>query len=302
MARVAVAAALLLVGVGGVVTSTGAGLAVADWPNTFGHNMFLYPLARMTGGIYYEHAHRLIGALVGLTTIVLAIVLQSGDERRAVRRAAWVAVALVVVQGVLGGMRVTGRLTLDSAAEAMRPALILAVVHGALAQIFLGFLVGLACVTSPAWQALRGRSVRPGQATDRRLGGILMAALLVQLVLGGITRHYDLLVLPHIVFGIVVVAPLAMHAGFRSWGLPAGEPILQRLGLALAGAVFVQVALGFAAFVVRGAAASGGASPAAEALATTLHQWFGAILLSIAVAWSCWTRRIGAPGPSVRAA
>ena len=71
--KVAVAATFLLVVAGGLVTSNEAGLAVVDWPNTFGSNMFLFPLARMTGGIYYEHAHRLFGALVGLTTIVLAV-------------------------------------------------------------------------------------------------------------------------------------------------------------------------------------------------------------------------------------
>ncbi len=58
---------------GGLVTSQEAGLAVVDWPNSFGYNMFLYPLSHMTGGIYYEHAHRLFGSLVGLTTIALAL-------------------------------------------------------------------------------------------------------------------------------------------------------------------------------------------------------------------------------------
>ena len=71
-ANVTVAATFLLVVAGGLVTSNEAGLAVVDWPNSFGYNMFLYPLAKMTGGIYYEHAHRLYGSLVGLTTIVLA--------------------------------------------------------------------------------------------------------------------------------------------------------------------------------------------------------------------------------------
>jgi len=80
-AGVAVVAGLLVVVAGGLVTSLEAGLAVPDWPNSFGSNMFLYPLAKMTGGIYYEHAHRLYGSLVGLTTIVLAVVLWFTDDR-----------------------------------------------------------------------------------------------------------------------------------------------------------------------------------------------------------------------------
>ena len=63
--KVAVTATFLLVVAGGLVTSSEAGLAVVDWPNTFGSNMFLFPLARMTGGVYYEHAHRLFGARRG---------------------------------------------------------------------------------------------------------------------------------------------------------------------------------------------------------------------------------------------
>ena len=73
LAKVAVAATLLLLIAGGLVTSQEAGLAVVDWPNSFGYSMFLYPLSRMSGGIYYEHAHRLFGTLVGLTTLVLAV-------------------------------------------------------------------------------------------------------------------------------------------------------------------------------------------------------------------------------------
>ena len=44
---------------GGLVTSHGAGMAVPDWPNSFGYNMFLFPVSRWVGGIFYEHTHRL---------------------------------------------------------------------------------------------------------------------------------------------------------------------------------------------------------------------------------------------------
>ncbi len=75
LGRVTMATTFCLIAVGGIVTSTGAGLAVPDWPSSFGYNMFLYPYSRMVGGIYYEHAHRLIGTLVGLQTLVLCCVI-----------------------------------------------------------------------------------------------------------------------------------------------------------------------------------------------------------------------------------
>jgi len=62
-------ATFVLVVAGGLVTSTGSGLAVPDWPTTFGHNMFLYPWSKMVDGILIEHGHRLIGAGVGLLTL-----------------------------------------------------------------------------------------------------------------------------------------------------------------------------------------------------------------------------------------
>src|ERR1700737_4682073 len=62
---------LVLISSGGLVTSHEAGMAVPDWPNSFGYNMFLFPISRWVGGIFFEHTHRLIASLVGLLTLVL---------------------------------------------------------------------------------------------------------------------------------------------------------------------------------------------------------------------------------------
>src|SRR5690606_27610269 len=81
----AASATYILLFAGGILTSERAGMAVPDWPNSFGTNMFLFPLERMTGGIYYEHAHRLLGTLVGLISIFLAFHLALVDRRRPVK-------------------------------------------------------------------------------------------------------------------------------------------------------------------------------------------------------------------------
>jgi cytochrome c oxidase assembly protein subunit 15 len=92
---------------GGLVTSKGVGMTVPDWPNSYGYNMFLFPLSRWVGGIFYEHVHRLIASGVGLMTILLAISLWMTEPRKWVRVLGYIAVVTVVVQGVLGGLRVT---------------------------------------------------------------------------------------------------------------------------------------------------------------------------------------------------
>ena len=84
-------AVLFLICIGGLVTSHEAGMSVPDWPNTYGYNMFLFPIGQWVGGVFYEHTHRLLASAVGLLTVVLAVWLWRRDPRRwdsPIRRAA----------------------------------------------------------------------------------------------------------------------------------------------------------------------------------------------------------------------
>jgi len=128
-AGVAAAATLGLVTIGGLVTSNDAGLAVVDWPNSFGYNMFLYPLSRMTGGIYYEHAHRLFGSLVGLDDAVLAIVLWRTEERGWVKRLALLASCSSSSRGSSAGCASPAAFHAVGGPAHTAPSLALAVVH-----------------------------------------------------------------------------------------------------------------------------------------------------------------------------
>jgi cytochrome c oxidase assembly protein subunit 15 len=290
-AKVAVAATFLLVVAGGLVTSHEAGLAVVDWPNTFGTNMFLYPLARMTGGIYYEHAHRLFGALVGLTTIALAVRLWRRDPRPWLRWLAAAAVVLVIVQGVLGGLRVTGGFTLSVSEADMAPNIALAVVHGVLGQIFLCVVVAIAAATSLWWSAAPPAEPRATLAGDRSLQQWLVVTLLVQLVLGAVQRHLAWGLIIHISLAAVVTM-LAVIAGARAWGMYHGTWPVQQLGQAAIGVVSVQVALGIAALAVTQGRAIVGTPTALEVTIATAHQATGAALLALSVALALWTRRL----------
>jgi len=152
-------ATLLLICSGGMVTSKGVGLAVPDWPTTFGYNMFLFPVSQWVGGIFFEHTHRLIASTVGLLTIVLAVWIWRVDQRRWLRDLGFAALGAVILQGVLGGLRVT--LLKDE----------IGIFHACLAQAFLGMLIVITLATSRLWNRLLGTArcavSEPGEAPAR---------------------------------------------------------------------------------------------------------------------------------------
>src|SRR3989338_8595503 len=113
-------ATLFLIFVGGLVTSTGSGLSVPDWPLSYGT---LFP--KMVGGIVFEHSHRMVASTVGLLMLALTIWLCWAEERRWVRRVSLTALGAVVLQGILGGMTVLFFLP--------KP---LSILHAVLAQTF----------------------------------------------------------------------------------------------------------------------------------------------------------------------
>ena len=283
-------ATLLLVVAGGLVTSNQAGLAVPDWPNSEGFGMFLYPLARMTGGIYYEHAHRLFGSLVGLTTLLIAAHLWRVERRRGVKLLALGALVVVVVQGLLGGLRVTGRLTLSTSPEDLAPNLVLAVAHGVLGQLFFALMVSLAVVTSRRWHDHEDVDVKRLPGADRSLPLLLLVALVVQLVLGTAQRHFADGLLLHIAMaGMVVVLALATGARFVD-----GRTPLKALGIGVAAVAVIQVLLGIGALVATGGQAEVAAPAVFDVTLATAHQAVGAALLALSVALVLWTRRLSA--------
>jgi len=290
-AGVAAAATFLLLVAGGIVTSHEAGLAVVDWPNSYGYNMFLYPLARMTGGIYYEHAHRLLGSLVGLTTLALVIHLLRTDPRRWLKRTAVAALVLVVLQGILGGLRVTGRFTMSASPAETAPNLLLAVIHGITGQVFFAVMTLLAVFASRRWRLTAEPLVATSAGLERSLARLLAAGLLVQLVLGAVLRHESSGLLVHVTMAAVVVA-LAISLGVLVVLLHrelAPLPGFGRLLLVLTG---VQVGLGLGAMVAVGAERAGEAPLVAELILTTAHQATGALLLASAVSLLAWLHHL----------
>lgn len=172
-AALAAFATLVLICVGGLVTSKGVGLAVPDWPTTFGYNMFFFPIQKWVGGVAYEHSHRLVASGVGLLTTILAVWLWIKEERRWLRWLGTVAFLTVVGQGVLGGLRVT----------ALKDEL--GIFHATLAQMFFVLVCAIALFTSKWWRA----STRLKPALQTKMHVFVTGLIFAQLIIGATMRH-----------------------------------------------------------------------------------------------------------------
>jgi cytochrome c oxidase assembly protein subunit 15 len=180
VALLTAAATFPLIFMGGLVTSHQAGMSVPDWPNSYGYNMFLFPPRLWIGGIFYEHAHRLMGTVVGLLSIILAAWAWRTESRPWARRLAYGVLGVVIFQGVLGGLRV------------VLVKLNLAIIHACVAQAFFCLAALVAVVTSRWWlEAPDLSESSAGRTKLVRLGLVAFAVIYAQLVAGAVMRHYE---------------------------------------------------------------------------------------------------------------
>ena len=276
LAVLTAAATCVLIVFGGLVTNTGAALAVPDWPTTFGHNMFLFPWSRMVGGVFYEHSHRLLGALVGLLTVGLAVVLWRRGGR--LRTLGVIALVGVIAQGVVGGLRVV--LLTD----------VLAMVHGPLAQAFFALVVAIALVTSPAM-------ARPAPAVDGATRGLTLAAALLvylQIVFGALLTHAGRIDL-HLVGAVAVFVLVPMvTARLRRTGDAVATPA-SRVLLGLLG---IQLALGVGSYLARFSAVWIPGGQLTMLVLPVAHRLAGGLILAAAVVLAVRVLAAARPAPA----
>ncbi len=292
-----------LVWVGGLVTTTKAGMAVPDWPKTYGYNMFLYPWQTWLAGpwdLFVEHGHRLLASSVGILTIGLVIVTWRCGERRWLRNLSLAALALVIFQGVLGGMRVL----LDERTLAM--------LHGCTGPLFFALTVALAMFTSKSWApgAMESAGATPTSGLVRWLAVATCVLVYLQLVFGAVLRHVPVDSEPAafalaVRFHLFMAGVLTLHVFLLAWLVVRhfrGVRPLFWLALALCGLITVQLLLGAATWVVKFAAPAW-AAPWLSNTAITIRagDWFetniitahvavGSLLLatSVAIALTAW--------------
>jgi cytochrome c oxidase assembly protein subunit 15 len=169
-----------LIFMGGLVTSHGAGLSVPDWPNSFHYNMFLFPPRLWVGGILYEHTHRLMATVVGLLSIILVVTAhQTAWATRREKLLAWGVLGLVILQGILGGLRVV-LVKLD-----------LAIAHACLGQAFFCYATFVAMATSRWWQQRYGERRKEDRSSLAKFGVVTVVIVFAQLLVGATMRHYQ---------------------------------------------------------------------------------------------------------------
>ncbi len=307
---VCVLAAVALIGWGGFVTSINAGLAVPDWPTSFGSfdpftTGFHDPSDPAADWwervpILAEHGHRLLGMLMGLLTIVLAGWTWQADPRRWMRRLSFIALALVIVQGVLGGLRV------------VLTSIDLAVVHACVAQLFFSLLVAMTLFTAPSWLQAEGRprsgASTPGVPDTARLSRLRLLTVLTagalygQIILGALLRHPGIGIDPmlagihmmgaFVAAGLIVATFITVHQHFRV------HRLLRRAARVLLGLLGLQFVLGFTAYFVlldeRGVLQPSNF----QVIVNTSHLIVGTLLMAAAVSLALLALR---PAPAAAA-
>jgi cytochrome c oxidase assembly protein subunit 15 len=329
-------ATLGLIGIGGLVTSHGAGMAVPDWPNTYGYNLFFFPLSQWVGGIFYEHTHRLVASGIGLLTIVLtlwlygrsarpfmrwagAVLLVAGGATMAamprrwadglvlgltalafvgastvwprcepsakwLRRLGLAAFFEVVLQGVLGGLRVV--LFKDA----------IGIFHAALAQLFFVLVCAIALFTSRWWQT---QPARVPSTIDHRLSTLFLFStllILCQLTLGAAMRHQHAgLAIPDFPLAYGKLWP-AMDAGSvarynqQRIEVVAANPITAfQIGLQMIHRLLAVAILGAVAFATWSTLRTLGGKNSLSRMALV---WLGLILTQVALgAATIWSNK-----------
>ncbi len=334
----------ILICMGGLVTSTDSGLAVPDWPTTFGYNMFLYPLSKTVSGflfsidpslqadldnnnlsagirkalekneipvsenviispeergsrwrltdeenrrtytliksaerldvyihgVLYEHSHRLIGSVVGFLTIGLMVSIWAKDDRKWLKWLGVTALVAVIVQGVMGGMRVTNLST------------VFAIIHACFAQAFFALTASLALFTSRGWLGASEKIDATNASRLRGLSLITLCLIYIQFIFGAVLRHTGNRLDAHLLFaGLVAIHIFLLLRRILKDYLE--NRILIRLILLLSGLLAVQLTLGIGAYLTEFTIFGEGVSPVAGITITTAHVAIGALMMVISI-------------------
>ena len=256
--RVVAVGVFLLLVAGAMVTSTDSGLAVPDWPLSYGKVM-----PPMVGGIRFEHGHRLVAAFVSTLVGIEVALLLWAEKRKWVRSLGFAAFGAILVQALLGGLTVL--LLLPPAVSSA---------HAVLAEIVFALTAAIALVTSRGYRDgslfAAGPADAPGLDAALRASKVAAGAILVQILLGAVMRHtaaglavpdFPLtfgrllpdaaaLARPGVAIhlshrlGAAVVAVLVARAAARIAPASSASPLLATLGACWLGTVAAQLMLG----------------------------------------------------------
>ncbi len=286
-----------LIAVGGAVTSTDSGLAVPDAVTSYGAISVLFPLKLMAEPrIFLEHSHRLFGTLAGLTTLVLMLRVVTARVQALPKGLSVVLFIAVSAQGILGIIRVADASTA------------FAIIHGVFAQLVFALAFVIAIMLTSAWtNTSPSQEVQVIAKKTRTVMMLAFVALLIQLVLGAVTRHMHSshAMLTHMGFAMVVMSLIIVGGAFciRTGKVDnTGRPI-RMYGILMHGIVVWQFALGFATLTLAWTSEdpdlptadtlhAADAIDPIGALVATMHQVSGAALLATTACALIWAFRL----------
>ncbi len=251
---------------GALVTSEGAALSVPDWPLSF-HSFF----PNMSGGVFYEHSHRVIAGIMAIGTLILAIMIWAREERRWLRWFAGIAVGGVVAQAIIGGQVVLQFLHYW-----------LPVIHACFGQIVFAAVLSIAVFTSRWWVSERKQLDDSGSPSMHAVAIVNAAVIFLQVILGAGFRHFEIPIWPHIlgafvVLGVVIWTAVTLRRRFGT------SPELSEARVLLHAIVGTQFLLGIAAYWSRMANAAVIRPMLVMVSLTVIHTVLGAILFAFAV-------------------
>jgi cytochrome c oxidase assembly protein subunit 15 len=263
-------------------------MAVPDWPGTFGHNMFMFPWQQWIFGpynVFVEHGHRLLASLAGMLTIAFLSSVFLTRSSRLVKMLSIAALALVLFQGVLGGMRVL----LDERTLAM--------LHGCTGPAFFALTAVLALVTSRRWQTPEETRIE----RSTLIAGIATPMLAyVQLIFGAMLRHvpvdagpnwFRIAVIFH-VFTALIIAGHVLGFGIKTLRKQSNRWIVSPTSVLMV-LVGLQLLLGASTWVLKyswpsalsqydfAAGYTVTANSLVQSLVTTGHVAVGSLILAV---------------------
>jgi heme a synthase len=283
-------ATFFLISLGGLVTTQDAGMAVPDWPGTYGYNLFAYPIATWFYGpmdLFVEHGHRLLGSLVGMLAIGLCVVLAKCDPRPWIFWSSVILLLAIISQGIIGGVRV------------VRDARGVALIHGCVGPMIFAMAASLTVMTSRWWFEAPSEFSR-----SRWLSRFLVIQLLLvflQLTIGASLRHADVGTLPsaftglvhlHLTVAALVFILVTFNAIDLSFFHARKSPFTRRWAKVLAALVVSQLCLGIGTWIVNYAWPWNEPIPGLtgytislkgywESWITTAHQAMGSLIIAI---------------------
>ena len=295
-----------LIWVGGLVTTYDAGMAVPDWPGTYGWNMFAYPASTWLFGpfdLLVEHSHRLLGTVAGFLSIGLVVASFWSEERKWFRLWSIFVLVSVIAQGALGGVRVL----LDQRTFAL--------IHGCTGPLFFAIATATAVMSSRWWRKSPKTDAAIESSRANKLialtASVLVFSSYCQLIAGAQLRHATALLstkmftaFVHIhltLAGIVLLASLLLAV---ACGLFESPKLVRRTAWLLGLVVVVQITLGIGTWIVNYALPWAelteflakytiNAKGYWESLIVTAHMATGSLILSLATvaALRAWRSR-----------